>query len=40
MPCARRADSMVACPRRPTQTLQYHVLRDDPLAALNVLRHA
>ena len=30
----------MAWPRRPTQTLQYHVLPDDPLAALKVLRQA
>ena len=39
-PCARCADSVVGVPEAIDRDLQYHVLPDDPPAALNVLRQA
>jgi hypothetical protein len=36
----RAADSMVGVPGMTNREVQYHVLPDDPLAALNVLRQA
>ena len=37
---SRCADSVVGVPETTDRDLQYHVLPDDPLAALNVLRQA